>query len=327
MCSVFSYISPPYVSFFFSISSLRLLFRVGLPHTPKGKEKSHFKFFCPICYLYFRDIYKSKCCNNYICNACSLSHYHARVTTAIKLVRTPTDRPMRIPCPNCNTENVTFTKVALNEVPRCYQESPNTKNLIAHQVRDLTKPPKGEMLLPIKSVLVFEEDAEEDSSAAVLAPGQPDDGNEDAQVTETTNTTSRATPSQRRAAHSRAASLTDSPDGPRTGASTPAGSPVSDLPDAASEHTEARTESERGRRFDSRDFVLTSRTDGLMHPNDITTTTTDPSGSLPVAPRIESSADEGEEEDDSDLSPLTPAPRRIQQDGVFSSIVPGGSPS
>ena len=38
----------------------------GVPYTPHGDEASVFKYFCPLCMQYFKQIMKMKCCSNYL---------------------------------------------------------------------------------------------------------------------------------------------------------------------------------------------------------------------------------------------------------------------
>lgn len=43
----------------------------GVVNTPKGAEIHVYKYFCPICTLYYEDILRSQCCGNYSCINCT----------------------------------------------------------------------------------------------------------------------------------------------------------------------------------------------------------------------------------------------------------------
>lgn len=42
-----------------------------IEQTPMSKEKEIYKYFCPLCFCYYKDILKVSCCKNYICYNCS----------------------------------------------------------------------------------------------------------------------------------------------------------------------------------------------------------------------------------------------------------------
>ena len=46
----------------------------GIEYTPIGDEKDVFKFYCPLCMLYFKDMYVTGCCKNSICYTCLLGY-------------------------------------------------------------------------------------------------------------------------------------------------------------------------------------------------------------------------------------------------------------
>ncbi len=52
--------------------------KVGIASTPTGKNQDIYKYFCPICFMYYKLIFKSVCCSNYICLTCALAHIHSK---------------------------------------------------------------------------------------------------------------------------------------------------------------------------------------------------------------------------------------------------------
>ena len=45
----------------------------GLPTTPNGDMARVYKFYCPLCCMYFQTLFKTSCCANYACKPCALS--------------------------------------------------------------------------------------------------------------------------------------------------------------------------------------------------------------------------------------------------------------
>jgi len=102
----------------------------GMPSTPLGKDKDVFKYYCPICFIYFKDIYRSTCCRNYVCENCALEHISTKSKNDEEYYTVPLKRLDNIPCPSCGSDHVLFEKVTEQEIPRSYQESPHTKSLL-----------------------------------------------------------------------------------------------------------------------------------------------------------------------------------------------------
>lgn len=50
----------------------------GVAKTPKGQEIHVYKYFCPICTLYFEDILRSQCCGHYSCIDCTLQYVECK---------------------------------------------------------------------------------------------------------------------------------------------------------------------------------------------------------------------------------------------------------
>ena len=63
----------------------------GLPNTPMGKQAEEYKYTCPICFNYFKEIWKTCCCGNLICQRCALAHINSMppITPCIDFVFPP----------------------------------------------------------------------------------------------------------------------------------------------------------------------------------------------------------------------------------------------
>lgn len=44
---------------------------LSIPTTPSTKSKQTYKFYCPICFEYFKEILETNCCKNYVCGGCA----------------------------------------------------------------------------------------------------------------------------------------------------------------------------------------------------------------------------------------------------------------
>eukprot|EP01035_Chromulina_nebulosa_P008376 gene8376-11349_t len=44
--------------------------KICVPYTPVGSEALVFKYYCPLCMRFFKDIMKGDCCGNYVCIEC-----------------------------------------------------------------------------------------------------------------------------------------------------------------------------------------------------------------------------------------------------------------
>lgn len=53
-------------------------YEANIPYTPTGEEAEIYKYYCPLCMLYFKSILKSKCCGNYICFLCTKDYLHTK---------------------------------------------------------------------------------------------------------------------------------------------------------------------------------------------------------------------------------------------------------
>lgn len=43
-----------------------------IEHTPVGREVDVYKFFCPLCMYYLKEIFETGCCHHYVCYSCSV---------------------------------------------------------------------------------------------------------------------------------------------------------------------------------------------------------------------------------------------------------------
>ena len=104
----------------------------GLP-SPHGQDEDEYCYHCPICFLNYRGIYRSSCCNNYFCYSC-LHEY-----VASKYGISPQDLQVLqypfwvdIPCPHCGTEIFEPQYVEKNEGIRSYREKGYDVDLKSH---------------------------------------------------------------------------------------------------------------------------------------------------------------------------------------------------
>ena len=99
----------------------------GYPQTPAGDVAAVYRFYCPLCCMYFQMLYKTSCCRNYICKPDMLGYLKSKLH---QLPRDLADLPAShapVDCPHCATPKVTFSLVTPTDKPRNYGESPSTK--------------------------------------------------------------------------------------------------------------------------------------------------------------------------------------------------------
>eukprot|EP01041_Mallomonas_annulata_P001223 gene1223-2377_t len=92
-----------------------------IARTPQGDESNIFKYYCPLCMSFFRDILKSTCCGNYICFPCCFEFLHIRgvqISTVNEIFDPALLKDIR--CPNCGTLGFTPCLVALQDGVRDY---------------------------------------------------------------------------------------------------------------------------------------------------------------------------------------------------------------
>jgi hypothetical protein len=100
------------------------------PETPVGAAADTYKFHCPICMMYFKDVFQTACCKHSICANCAMFHIHTKLrqsdawgTTELPEDSIPTEK-LPIACPHCNTEGVQFLQLTALDQGRNYAESP-----------------------------------------------------------------------------------------------------------------------------------------------------------------------------------------------------------
>jgi len=111
---------------------------VGLAVTPVGKQAEEFKFFCPVCMMFFRSILEIDCCKQSICSFCLTEHVSKRMQLGGVAAPPATDGvyrkpmlPAGIPCPQCaqvqkGRAQTLRTVEGLDEVRVPYVTSPST---------------------------------------------------------------------------------------------------------------------------------------------------------------------------------------------------------
>ena len=98
----------------------------GYPQTPAGDMAAVYRFYCPLCCLYYQMLYTTSCCRNYICKPDMLGYLKSKLHLARDLTDVPASHAP-VDCPHCATPNVTFSLVTPTDKPRNYGESPSTK--------------------------------------------------------------------------------------------------------------------------------------------------------------------------------------------------------
>jgi hypothetical protein len=112
----------------------------NVPYTPKGSEADIFKYYCPLCMLYFKNILKGSCCGNYICFTCTKDYV---ATKGLDHIKTMGDIEINailfaeITCPNCFTNGFHPIHVRSDEQVRDYSwnDQPGPKYYQASPVR------------------------------------------------------------------------------------------------------------------------------------------------------------------------------------------------
>jgi hypothetical protein len=109
-------------------------FESNVPYTPTGEEADLYKYYCPLCMLYYQSILKSQCCNNYLCIFCTKDYLLTKHIIDKKayenkenhrseeLLNEITDNALmnEINCPHCIRKGFSIIKVSRNEEVRDY---------------------------------------------------------------------------------------------------------------------------------------------------------------------------------------------------------------
>lgn len=101
-----------------------------VPYTPHGPEADLFKYYCPLCMLYYKNILKVPCCGNYVCFSCTKDYVS---TKGLDHVRHLEDLETNfillaeITCPNCFNRGFCPSHVGSHEMVRDYSmhDEPN----------------------------------------------------------------------------------------------------------------------------------------------------------------------------------------------------------
>ncbi|KAK3258889.1 hypothetical protein CYMTET_32084 [Cymbomonas tetramitiformis] len=101
-------------------------FNIKVPEEEKGAyEPSEVcKYFCPICMLFYDELFRSRCCENYICDACACSYIKGK-SSKVMNVYSQQPAPVDVDCPYCNRSNLKLTRVLPGEEAKCYEDSPS----------------------------------------------------------------------------------------------------------------------------------------------------------------------------------------------------------
>jgi hypothetical protein len=95
--------------------------------TPVGVYAHIYKYYCPLCMEYFRDIFKSACCGNYTCVLCLTQYLGTKgisgPTPAVMLSVKNSAKLSRCPCPHCFTVGLAMELVLTHEDVRDYSRS------------------------------------------------------------------------------------------------------------------------------------------------------------------------------------------------------------
>jgi hypothetical protein len=102
-----------------------------MAETPSGAAANVYRFYCPLCMLYFKSISRMSCCQQYICTFC-VTDYVAR--QGVKLAPAdddgqPATLPAGLSCPCCSMAGLDLRveKVDASEEARSYLDSPRTR--------------------------------------------------------------------------------------------------------------------------------------------------------------------------------------------------------
>ena len=96
-----------------------------VPYTPHGDEAAVFKYYCPLCMQYFRDIMKMKCCGNYMCVDCCKDYVRTKQVdlTGLTSIGNLEERFITsntILCPHCQVNGFHPMSVSFEELVRDY---------------------------------------------------------------------------------------------------------------------------------------------------------------------------------------------------------------
>lgn len=108
---------------------------INIPYTPTGVEAELFKYYCPLCMLYFKTILKTKCCGNYMCFVCTRDYVHTKGLDYVNRLEHLEDNVLleEIPCPHCFTQGFFPVVVKKTDTIRDYSMHDQPKSHYAAQ--------------------------------------------------------------------------------------------------------------------------------------------------------------------------------------------------
>lgn len=94
--------------------------KCSVPYTPNGDEANIYKYYCPLCMQYYKFMWKSQCCANYICLPCTQDYLKAKGVVNMRL---ESHKMEHIFCPHCQTNGFSPIMVDGQESIRDYHYS------------------------------------------------------------------------------------------------------------------------------------------------------------------------------------------------------------
>lgn len=101
-----------------------------IDHTPKGPERESYKYFCPVCMLYFRDVLTTSCCRNYVCYSCALQFVRGKHGVDSEASAIPVQLAKEQECMHCRSAGLQLEYAQVDQLVRSYDDSPNTRKLL-----------------------------------------------------------------------------------------------------------------------------------------------------------------------------------------------------
>lgn len=102
-------------------SALELEHKLSIPYTPNGDEAVSFKYYCPLCMQYYKFMWKSSCCSNYICLPCTQDYLKCKGVSFYASIES--HKMEHVFCPHCQTKGFKPVVVEEQESVRDYHYS------------------------------------------------------------------------------------------------------------------------------------------------------------------------------------------------------------
>lgn len=102
-------------------SALELEHKLSIPYTPNGDEAMSFKYYCPLCMQYYKFMWKSTCCSNYICLPCTQDYLKCKGVSFYASIES--HKMEHVFCPHCQTKGFKPVVVEEQESVRDYHYS------------------------------------------------------------------------------------------------------------------------------------------------------------------------------------------------------------